>query len=51
MLVCGNTASMLSQTRYSKAFKVIGDRDVHFGKFNACGTEDDDKDAGSGSCC
>ncbi|MDR1690710.1 MAG: methyltransferase domain-containing protein, partial [Candidatus Methanoplasma sp.] len=26
MLVCGNTASMLSHTRYSKAFKVIGDR-------------------------
>ena len=31
-LVCGNTASMLSNTRYSKAFKVIGDRSVHYGR-------------------
>ncbi|MCL2767926.1 MAG: methyltransferase domain-containing protein [Synergistaceae bacterium] len=38
-LVCGNTASMLSNTRYGKAFKVVGDHSVHFGVFGACGTE------------
>ena len=36
MLVCGNTASMLSKTRYGKAFKVIGDRTVHYGAFACC---------------
>jgi len=49
MLVCGNTASILSNTRYRKAFKVIGDRSIHFGVFencgnNLCGVETD-------SCC
>ena len=34
MLVCGNTASMVSNTRYGKAFNVIGDRTVHFGAFD-----------------
>jgi hypothetical protein len=38
MLVCGNTASMLSKTRYSKAFKVFGGRTTHFGAFAGCGT-------------
>ena len=45
--VCGNTASMLLNTRYSKAFKVIGGRSVHYGKFYGsaeAGTE-------SVSCC
>jgi hypothetical protein len=37
MLVCGNTASMVSNTRFGKAFRVEGDRSVHFGKFDACG--------------
>jgi ubiquinone/menaquinone biosynthesis C-methylase UbiE len=57
MLVCGNTASMLSNTRYSKAFKVIGDRSVHFGIFGSCGCGCGCADEGngdapvSGSCC
>ena len=53
LLVCGNTASMLTNTRYSKAFKVQGDRSVHFGVFSSCVA-----DCGcgcaettSGSCC
>ena len=33
MLICGNTASMLSKTRYAKAFKVVGDRSAHYGVF------------------
>ena len=51
MLVCGNTASMLSNTRYSKAFKVIGDRSVHFGAFEGCGDIGSDSVTDSSSCC
>ncbi|MCL2366153.1 MAG: methyltransferase domain-containing protein [Oscillospiraceae bacterium] len=52
MLVCGNTASMLSNTRYDKAFKVFGDRSVHHGAFGACGTESGHKEMPiSGGCC
>ena len=38
MLVCGNTAAMVSETRYSSAFTVIGDRSVHYGSFD-CGSK------------
>jgi hypothetical protein len=48
MLVCGNTASMLADTRYGAAFKVIGSRDVHFGKFGACNQSGD---CGTGDAC
>lgn len=34
--VCGNTAAMLEDTRYSAHFEVQGDRAVHFGEFT-CG--------------
>jgi ubiquinone/menaquinone biosynthesis C-methylase UbiE len=51
MLVCGNTASMVSNTRYGKSFKVIGDRSKHFGKFDACSPENKIANTGSGSCC
>ena len=52
MLVCGNTASMISNTRYGKAFKVIGDRSTHFGAFAGCGTDSGNSDETvSGSCC
>jgi len=51
MLVCGNTASMVSNTRYGKAFKVTGDRSVHYGKFDGCGSESKSKPVKSGSCC
>ncbi len=33
MLVCGNTADMLSRTRYAPHFTVTGDRTTHFGLF------------------
>ncbi|MDR0596118.1 MAG: methyltransferase domain-containing protein [Clostridiales Family XIII bacterium] len=54
MLVCGNTASMLTDTRYAAAFSVMGDRSVHFGAFG-CGAPGDAAvsaplDGGS-SCC
>ena len=51
MLVCGNTASMVSNTRYGKAFKVIGDRSVHYGVFGGCGNENDEDTPVTGSCC
>jgi len=51
MLVCGNTASMLSNSRYGKAFKVTGDRAVHFGAFEGCGTDAGSVEKESGSCC
>lgn len=34
MAVCGNTASMLSKTRYGPHFRVIGDCSVHYGLFD-----------------
>lgn len=36
MLVCGNTADMLSRTRYAPHFRVSGDKSHHFGLFD-CG--------------
>jgi len=33
-LVCGNTAAMLSQTRFKSHFRVTGDQSCHFGLFS-----------------
>lgn len=53
MLVCGNTASMLKETRYSEHFEVRGDRSVHYGPF-ACAPAHEkhknDNESG-GACC
>ena len=40
VLVCGNTAAMLEETRYGDHFKITGDRSTHFGLFN-CGPAPD----------
>lgn len=37
MLVCGNTADMLSRTRYAPHFRVQGDKQRHYGLFD-CGS-------------
>lgn len=37
--VCGNTAAMLEETRFSRHFAVLGDRSVHYGAFD-CGAPD-----------
>ncbi len=53
MLVCGNTADMVSKTRYGGHFDVRGDRSVHFGAF-ACHTSAEMAGAGGdtgGACC
>lgn len=52
MLVCGNTASMLAETRYAGHFRITGDRSVHYGPFG-CGPAaggEPAADAG-GACC
>jgi len=48
--VCGNTASMLSRTRYAKAFRVVGDRSTHFGAFD-CERPEAVAGRSGGSCC
>ncbi|MCH8215466.1 MAG: methyltransferase domain-containing protein [Planctomycetes bacterium] len=53
MRVCGNTASMLHDTRFGKHFVVTGDRSVHFGPFS-CDTPAADNPASQdklGPCC
>ncbi|MGE0268933.1 MAG: methyltransferase domain-containing protein [Candidatus Omnitrophota bacterium] len=48
MLICGNTASMLSRTRFARHFKIAGDTSRHFGLF-PCGPVTGETN--SGSCC
>ena len=36
--VCGNTAAMLSETRFARWFDVQGDRSQHFGEFSCDAT-------------
>ncbi len=53
MLVCGNTASMLKETRFAKHFRVTGDRSVHYGSFQ-CAPADikhENEGKGGGDCC
>ncbi|NLH81272.1 MAG: methyltransferase domain-containing protein [Phyllobacteriaceae bacterium] len=49
MLVCGNTAAMVQNTRYGRHFRVTGDRSVHFGAFDCSGGAP--ADAATGACC
>ncbi len=51
--VCGNTANMLSRTRYARHFDVAGDRCVHYGLFGCepGRTVDPESGAGSTACC
>jgi SAM-dependent methyltransferase len=53
MLVCGNTASMLSETRYGKHFNVTGDRSVHYGWFDCAPASEkhESEGEGGGACC
>ena len=54
MLVCGNTAAMLGQTRYAPHFRVIGDKDTHLGLFHGetgIPSPTHQSLASSGSCC
>jgi SAM-dependent methyltransferase len=52
MLVCGNTAAMLSETRFARHFKIDGDRAVHFGAFDCSSpTATADASERGGGCC
>lgn len=54
MLVCANTASMLSNTRYAGYFQVIGDKSRHYGLFKCAPHPEplEKADSGKGgSCC
>jgi SAM-dependent methyltransferase len=54
MLVCGNSAAMVGETRFGRHFKVSGDRSLHFGPFDCApaATKEAAGDPGSGgSCC
>jgi SAM-dependent methyltransferase len=54
MLVCGNSAAMVQETRFGKYFSVLGDRSRHFGLF-PCGPAPAPANASPGSvganCC
>jgi arsenite methyltransferase len=50
MLVCGNTAAMLQETRFAPHFEIIGDRNTHFGLFD-CGDGQSSGGDDSGACC
>lgn len=52
--VCGNTWSMLKDTRFAKPFKFIGDFSRHYGIFEGCGTTlpyETSADSGAAPCC
>lgn len=50
MLVCGNTADMLSGTRYAPHFAVDGDKGVHYGLFD-CGSPAPAVTGSAAACC
>lgn len=53
MLVCGNTAAMLSETRLKKHFHITGDRSVHYGRFDCAPAWEKRQgdEEGGGACC
>ena len=50
MLVCGNTAAMLTDTRYGAHFEVTPRRS-HFGLFGSCAAPTSEDASTSGACC
>ena len=55
MLVCGNTASMLQNTRFSGHFDIQGNRSTHYGPFDcapaANRSENPEDGCSDGACC
>ncbi len=54
MLVCGNSAAMVGETRFGKHFRIIGDRSIHFGPFDCAPAAAKDAagdQCSGGSCC
>ncbi len=51
LLVCGNTASMVSETRFAPHFRIEGDRSVHHGLFECASSFAGDAGGTPGACC
>ncbi|MDP2344355.1 MAG: methyltransferase domain-containing protein [Deltaproteobacteria bacterium] len=51
MIVCGNTADMVSKTRFAAHFTVQGDKTTHFGPFDCSPGTPSSAVAASRSCC
>jgi len=51
MLVCGNTAAMVGETRFKAHFTVTGDRTTHFGAFDCAPAPASTSETASSSCC
>ncbi|RPG49870.1 MAG: methyltransferase domain-containing protein [Gammaproteobacteria bacterium TMED1] len=51
MLVCSNTARMLSQSRFSRFFKVQGKETKHFGLFECGSSLSSDSQTAPSPCC
>jgi len=53
MLVCGNTAAMLQETRYGAHFEVQGNRAVHYGPFDCspAAAKAAEHGGSGGACC
>jgi len=49
LLVCSNTAAMLSETRFARHFKITGDLSTHFGLFDCAPTAS--ATPTGGACC
>ena len=51
MLVCGNSAAMVEETRFGKHFRVAGDRSRHFGLFDCAPAPSAGADAACATGC
>ncbi len=51
MLVCGNTADMLSRTRFGDFFAVTGDKSRHYGVFDCSPAASRETPTAGGACC
>lgn len=49
--VCGNTAAMLSATRYARHFRIDGDTSTHFGLFDCAPGPSASAATGAAPCC
>jgi arsenite methyltransferase len=51
MLVCGNTADMIGQSRFAKYFEIIGEKTTHYGIFDCAPESSSIASPASGACC
>jgi len=52
MLVCGNTADMIAQSRFASYFQIIGEKATHYGIFDCAPDAGNSANASSsGACC